>query len=359
MRNIAQQNGRASARLLLLASIVAILAGACGKKPAHISDTNALARESSGAAAEANAEQNPCSLLEPKDVEAAVGGSLVGPVYRFSKSGDHWGPAEDGEACRYEGANRHFVEIEVEWEGGAQLLNMYGTAQGLADQKLKGVLKLGDGSELTGEWDEAKVVNCCTFIALRGDQLVTVDIAGSNATLEQAAGIADAALKRIEKPLTIDTAAGVAAAIARDATRPKPRDPCSLVTRAEAEAAMEAPLAKDPAVDGSKCTYVSAGKIPWTIVLNVRWRDGNPEFREHAALVAGAGKVFALGGDAGQNKQESVAPDPALTGPWEAAQFGMGEFSAMKNDVLIKADSTGAQKQEHARNLVAAAMSKL
>ena len=120
---------------------------------------------------------------------------------------------------------------------------------------------------------------------------------------------------------------------------------------------MEAPLAKDPAVDDSTCTYVSTGN--WSIVLKVRWRDGNPEFREHAAIVAGVGKAFALGGDAGQNKEESSAPNPALTGPWEAAQVGMREFWAVKNDVLIKADASGARKQEHARNLVAAAMSKL
>ena len=353
MRNFAQQSSRASARLLLLASIVAILAAACNKKPADVPGADPVAT------AAADAEHNPCSLLEPRDLEAALGGSLVGPAYRFSSSSSHWGPAENGDTCRYEGANHHFIQIEVEWQGGAQMLNMYGTVQGLVDQKQKGVLKFSNGSQLSGEWDEAKVVNCCTFVAMRGDQLVTVGIAGSNATLEQAAGIADAGLKRIDKPLTVDVAAGVTAAIARDATRPKPRDPCSLVSRAEAETAMEAPLAKDPVVEGSKCSYVSAGKIPWTIVLDTRWRDGNPEFREHAAIVAGVGKVFAPDGDAGQNTVAAAVPDPALTGPWEAAQVGMREFWAVKNDVLIKADASGARKQEHARNLVAAAMSKL
>ena len=116
------------------------------------------------------------------------------------------------------------------------------------------MLKLSDGSELTGEWDEAKVNNCCTFIVMRGDQLVTVSVAGSDATLEQAAAIADAALKRIDSPLKIDGTAGVAAAVARDASRPKERDPCSLVSRAEAETALEAPLAKDPVVEGDTCT---------------------------------------------------------------------------------------------------------
>jgi hypothetical protein len=359
MKSFAQYNGRAPARPLLFAAIVAILAAACGKKPADIPATNAAAKESAGAAAEADAEHNPCSLLEPRDLEAALGGSLVGPAYRFDRSSNQWGPAADGDACRYEGANHHFIQIEVEWQGGAQKLNMYGMVQGLVDQQHKGVLKLGDGSELTGEWDEAKVVNCCTFLAMRGDQLVTVDIAGSNATLEQAAGIADAALKRIDKPLTVEVAAGVAAASARDATRPKPRDPCSLVSRAEAEAAMEAPLASDPSVDGSKCTYVSAGKLPWTIVLNVRWRDGYPEFREHAATVAAVRGSFAPAGTTGQNAVASAVPDPALSGPWEAAMAGMREFWAVKNDVLIKADAAGARKQEHARALVAAAMSKL
>ena len=206
MKNLSLRSGRASARLLVLASLTVILAAACSKKTAEVPGADAVTAKGAGAVEVADPEHNPCSLLEPKDLEAALGGSLVGPAYRFSRANNRWGPAEDGDACRYEGANHHFIQIEVEWEGGAKMLHMYGTVQSLADQKLKGVLKLGDGSELTGEWDEAKVVNCCTFIAMRGDQLVTVDIAGSNATLEQAAGIADAALKRIEKPLPVNVA---------------------------------------------------------------------------------------------------------------------------------------------------------
>ena len=357
MKNLSQRCGRASAPLIFLASLTAILAAACGKKAAEVPGTDTAAVKPTGAVVVADAQHNPCSLLEPKELEAALGGSLVGPAYRFSRDNGSWGPAVDGDACRYEGANHHFIQVEVEWAGGPKMLTMYGTVQGLVDQKLKGVLKLADGSELTGEWDEAKVVNCCTFIALRGDQLVTVDIAGSNATLEQAAGVADAALKRIDKPLPVNVTAGVAAAIARDAARPKPRGPCSLVSRAEAEAVMEAPLAKDPEVDGDTCTYVATGN--WAIPLKVRWRDGNPEFREHAALVAGMSKLFARGGDTGQDRKESAPPDPALAGPWEAAQNAAGEFWAVKNDILLKADSRGARKQEHARNLVAAAMSKL
>lgn len=74
---------------------------------------------------------------------------------------------------------------------------------------------------------------------------MTVDVSGLNATLEQAAKMADAALKRIEKPLPVDAAEGIAAATARAAARPAERDPCGLVSRAEAEAALGTPLAKD------------------------------------------------------------------------------------------------------------------
>ena len=201
MKTSRNRTGRSSSRLLL-ASLAAILLVACGKKAADAGRGTVAAAGPRHSTADAG--HDPCSLLEPKDVEAALGGGLAGPPYRFKRAGDHWGPADDGDACRYEGANRHFVQIEVEWEGGAQTMNMYGTVQSLADQKQKGVLKLSDGSELTGEWDEAKVDNCCTFIAMRGDQLVTVDIAGRTQRWNRPAAIADAALKRIDKPLTID-----------------------------------------------------------------------------------------------------------------------------------------------------------
>ena len=139
--------------------LAAILLIACGKKAPDVPGIGTVATKDSGekSSPASGAGQNPCSLLEPKEVEAVLGGTLVGPPYRFNKTGKA-GPAPDGDACRYETADYHFVEIEVEWKGGAQMMKMYGTVQNLADQKMKGVLKLGDGSELTGEWDEAKVV---------------------------------------------------------------------------------------------------------------------------------------------------------------------------------------------------------
>jgi hypothetical protein len=382
MRNVLQLHRHVSTGLIF-AAFAALLLVACSKKEPEVS--SASTAESKSADAATASEQNPCSLLEARDVEAALGGPLAGPPYRYSKKGTE-GPDADGDACRYETAGFHAMDVEVEWTGGAQTMKMYGTVQNMVDQKMKGVLKLANGSELTGEWDEARVVNCCIFVAMRGDQLVSVDIAGTTATLEQAGQIADAALRRIEKPLTVDSAKGVAEAIARDATRPKTQDPCSLVSRAEAAIALESPLEKDPLAEGSKCTYTYSGSlpgykgrpIPRTITLDINWRYGYANYRQHSAIVASVGKMFAIDDKAGVkqfgkpgaltevdakatagNVSKPAAPDPLLIGPWEAANMSMLEFSAVKKDVRIMADARGAYKQEHARNLVAAAMSKL
>ena len=362
--------GQAPTRLLI-AALAALLLVACGKPEADAPGASQTAAASSDkqSSADADAAHDPCSLLEPKEVEAALGGTLVGAPYRFEKTNRHFGPAVDGDACRYEGANFHFIEVEVEWEGGAQQMNMYGTVQGLLNQNMKGTLKLADGSELAGEWDEAKVVTCCTFLAMRGDQLVTVNIAGSTATLEQAGGIADAALKRIDKPLQVDTAKGVAAAIARDATRPKERDPCSLLSRAEAEAAIEAPLTKDPVADGSKCTYAYTDNMPRTVMLDIHWRNGFEAYRERVALTAGAARAVRLAAAPEFAAHKLAMPDAAAadpevsgpwSGPWEIASVSQMQFWAVKKDVLINTDSAGDYKRlEHARKLVVAAMSKL
>lgn len=379
MKYFSKSTGRLSTFLIILTMFVSTMLISCSKKTIDAPNADIVATKDSGedSSLTSDAGQNPCGLLEPKEVEAVLGTPLAGPPYRFNKTGKA-GPAPDGETCRFETAGYHYIEVEVEWKGGAQMMKMYGTVQNLADQKMKGVLKLGDGSELAGEWDEAKVVNCCTFIAMRGDQLVTVDVTGSTATLEQAAGIADAALKRIDKPLSVIGSVGVASAIVRDATRPKERDPCSLVSRTEAESALEFPLVKDPVVEDSKCiyTYTGTGTHPISIGLDIRWRNGFAVFRQHAALVASVGKanaqfaelaakagsvekVFDAGYDAESEKKTSSVPDSALGGPWEAAQSGMLEFSAVKKDVLIKADAGDNKQQEYAKKLIGAAMSKL
>jgi hypothetical protein len=77
-------------------------------------------------------------------------------------------------------------------------------------------------------------------------------------------------------------------------------------------------------------------------------------------MAVGMGGAFGLGGGATQNKKESIALDPALTGPWESAQEVQDEFSAVKKDVLITAGSVmTTRERELARRLVALAIGKL
>src|SRR5262249_16264232 len=140
-------------------------------------------------------------------------------------------------ACEYEDGSLHNISVDVDWDSGAMAFKMYGAFQGIADQTTKGLVHLADGAEVSGEWDEARVVGCCLFAALRGDQLVRVDVGSSNATLAQAAKLADAALKRIDHPLKLGGRKSVDPAVAFETgRRAKPLDPCGLITRSEAEA---------------------------------------------------------------------------------------------------------------------------
>src|SRR5262249_38744503 len=151
-----------------------------------------------------------------------------------------------------------------------------------------------DGSDLAGEWDEARVVGCCRFVVLRADQMVTVDVGGSKAPIAAAAKLADGALKRLDHPLSIRGRPNVKPAIAFEtANRPKPRDPCALVSRAEAEALL-GPLAGDPQSVDERCVYEHAieGVFAPTYVMKVRWTGGFSDFRQHNDVAASFASAF-------------------------------------------------------------------
>ena len=140
MNRISQPGWRSSTHHVLIA-IAAILLIACGKKAADTSGSGTVASDNPSGESNlaSGAGQNPCSLLEPKEVEAILGVALAGPPYRYNNTGKE-GPAPDGTVCRYETAAYHVVDLEVEWTGGAQLMKMYGAVQNLADQHMKGCL---------------------------------------------------------------------------------------------------------------------------------------------------------------------------------------------------------------------------
>lgn len=314
--------------LLGLMLSVALLPG-CG----HHSHSDTTVATGTDIGSESPGEHDPCSLLEPKEAEEVLGAPLATPPFL----------ADYSDGCAYRDGNFHNIVIQPYWDGGAAAFRMFGAMQSLADQHAKGLLKLVDGSEIAGEWDEARVIGCCTFMALRGDQAVSVDVTGTTtATVPQAAKLADAALKRLDHPLPIDGGQWVKSAKEYAAAhRPKRVDACALLTRPEAEALI-GPLTGDPKSNGDSCVYLRpslTGTYSEEDELSVNWEGGLRSLREGSALGA----------------RFDTQANPA----WEASGgSNFPGYCAVKRDVLICLH-TGAVKHEQTLAVLAKAMSRI
>ena len=307
---------------------------------------------------EENDQDDPCSLIEPKEAEAVLGAPLGTPPYRASNGT----PQADGSDCVYQTANFHQIVLTVEFTDGAQSYQMTGFAKkllsGAPSESAKQAFKMDDGTELSGEWDEAQLtaMNCCIFNALRGDQMITIDFTASDATLPQAASLVDAAYKRIDKPLKLDGAANVAAASAFVKTRPKPIAPCSVLSQNEVEAIV-GPLISAPVADGSRsCEYhvPPQGGMPRSYELKYTWQGGYADVRSTAHVTRIGG--MAMGGAATKADDAPLAAG-APGDPWERAGQLYNEFVAIKKDVEIKIDHRMLDDSK-VKALVAAAMRK-
>jgi hypothetical protein len=290
-------------------------------------------------------QDDPCSLLEPKEVEAVLGAPLGTPPYRAS----NMTPAADGKDCIYQTANFHTIIFTVDFTDGAQDYKMTGFAQrllsGAPTESAKKAFKMDDGTELAGEWDEANLtaMNCCIFNALRGDQMITIDFTGSEATLAQAASLVDAAYKRIDKPLKLDGGANVDAAAAFLKTRPKHVAGCSVLSQSEVEAILGPLISPPVANNGDKtgtstsCEYhVPPEKgIARTYELNYRWQGAYYDVRSNAHTVRVTG--MAMGG-AATKADDSLPPAGTPGDPWERAGMVYNDFVALKKDAEVKID---------------------
>ncbi len=331
-------------------------------------------------------KQDPCNLLDPKEVEAVLGAPLAVAPYRSGNGPTD--PSPSGTTCVYETANFRYLTLEVTYEGGAQQYSMMGMVKGLMKggagkediaNNVKKNFKLDDGTELSGEWDEATLVpmNCCIFAALRGDQLITIDFTATAATLRQGATLVDSAYKRMDQPLKIDGGGGIAAAKALDKTRPHPVDACSLLTRAEVEALLGT-LAADPVGHGQNgCTYnlpTPPHSVPLSYDLEIRWRGGYYQWRtdRHVNRI-GMAAVFQTAADvAGQmgaplperaaeksNPDQKETSDRGAPGdPAESVSDNGLNFVLVKKDVQVSVNARFVDK-ERARALVAAVGAKI
>lgn len=352
---------------LLLTTVLGALAlTACSShhSPSAAADS-AQTSSSAPAASDADSsdEHDACGLLDPKEAEAALGAPLATPPFR-SSNGD---PFANGDGCTYEDAHFRRIVVEVEWDGATTAWKMLGNIQSMVNQgPTKGMLHLADGSDLAGTWDEARVEGCCKFAALLGDQSVSVDVEASTVGIPAAAKLADAALKRLQKPLTVDGSQAVAAAKAYEAAhRPKRRAPCSFLTRAEAEAII-GPLAADPKGDADSCEYDQkidgSGRLPAQLVIRVDWIGGYQELRENISLRQGFVKGFTAGMPHGKDVADALGGSALPASPyWEVAYSGAtraGGLGAVKNDVIIGVDTIGIPHDQTIK-VLETAMSRL
>lgn len=400
-----------------------VLLGACGTGQPGGSPPGESARDAKAALPGAGAvppmaqsdtgefhHDDPCSLLTATEVEAAMRTRLGTPPYRGSSTD----PEADGSDCVYMTRNFQTVTLNVVFDGGQQAYhvgdlagNLIKGAKGVVADQAKRIMVSEDGSEIAGEWDEAKLtpMNCCIFNALRGDQMITIDFTGSTMTLKQAAGLVDAAFKRIDKPLTLDGGANVAVADAFLKTRPRPKHACSVLAQSEVETII-GKLDAAPREDADTCTYELPrlpGRLPRIYELAFAWRGGNYRLRSDLAASRMAGA--ALGGITFRESTQVQVPntpasgastrssgthtetitrdvsvdeasrkltghdfsggmhlagerDASADGPWEQAATVGPKFEAVRTDVLVSVGMVGVDVAR-ARALVAAAMKKL
>ena len=76
-------------------------------------------------------QEDPCSLIEPKEAEAALGAPLGTPPYRASNGT----PSVEGTDCVYQTANFHQIIISVDFTDGAQSYRMTGFAKKTARER--------------------------------------------------------------------------------------------------------------------------------------------------------------------------------------------------------------------------------
>ncbi|MGH7625350.1 MAG: hypothetical protein ACREOJ_08530 [Gemmatimonadaceae bacterium] len=319
-----------------------------------------------------DANGNPCSLLDSAEVAAAIG-PLAGPPYR----GDPI-PDESSETCRYDSRDYRRIRVDVDWSGGAMVMKMASFGRSLTDKALRAETDTGKvakaGDALQGDWDQLAMspASCCSFEALKGDRHVQLDWTGTRLTLQQAAALLETAIKRLDHPLAVSDTVGLAAARARWAAMAKDSalDACSLVSQADAEAIIGAPLSSPPdhgtapgGVSQQMCFYrtpmpgMPNRSYEYSIEVH-EWNNGHDEFASDQYVINGAtnGMRRQLSGVTGA--KDTLLPPAEPAGPWDDVGSSVsGGYEAVKGPILL----IGAAMGDHdkLRALLAKAVSNL
>ena len=279
---------------------------------------------------------DPCRLLTVAEVEAVLGSKLVVPPYRGSNPiGDSNGlPQDDGSVCWYVGKDNRNLTAQADWENAGAVTAAVSRELAEGESASGGILKLQDGTELVGDWDEARVRGCCAFQAMLGDASVEIEFAGSLATVEQAGTLANKALARLTQPLAVSGIAGNAAAQKWQQARYAPTDACSYWTVDYVHRLLggdEPPVLKASGRHDCHITYGDGTRGRSQMVITVTPRNGYRTFRSENATFADAARGISADNEGSITLKEAQV----VEGPWEAAENGPIQFNAVRNDASI------------------------
>ncbi len=329
-------------RILMATLFIVALVG-CKDKDAATTEAVANGDDMADSAITAVAElsktpdpHDPCRLLETKEVEAVLGAPLAGAPYLGGNPDGDSGPTPNpsGDVCWYYTADDRNLTIQADWTNAGAINAGVSANLAKAEAATKGMLTLQDGTELTGDWDEARMRGCCTLVAMQGDSMVEINFAGSlNATAEQAGELANKALARLNRPLEISGQAGLKDALKHLSARYTSEDPCSLWSNADITKLLGAPKG-EPGRSGNECdiTYTGKDGRGHEFVATVTFINGYRGFRRDNATYGSFTKSINAD-NAGQGV--SLRESKVVEGPWEAASDGAIQFNTVNKDAQI------------------------
>jgi hypothetical protein len=331
-----------------LTCVLSLQMAACNKgDKAAGADTKSAA--SSASLPKVQTNKAPCDWISRADAEKAMGEPIIADPVRV-RSAENPVPQSDGDGCMYQlkstsALSEGKVAIEVVAdEAGAMQAGFSGVPD--IEAVFKSKESHGD-SVVDGRWDFESGLPGGVAMLRKGRIAIQVFAFGKS---DQGKALAGAVLDGIpDLPFTND--------MADPGAKSEDPNPCSLITRAEAEAEL-GPLTIAPfrsrensAIahgNGSSCAYYT-GKHR-ALVVTPTYSDGAMKYK----MMSGVGSMVSsvLGG--------AKAPD-TLDGPWDQISTGTtGALTLLKGDKMVEMQyKSSTADYEHAVKLARAAATKL